>query len=310
MPVPVARLALNLVAIISGSYLAWQNLRQGRGDRRGASRLIVFLLLLGLVDWLFGEKHVAVFAEELATFYVWLARVTLTAAIAWVSYFAVEPYVRRYWPQIMITWSRVLSGKLRDPLVGRDILVGGTCGILLVFLSQLDILLPSWLGLPPSLPKLPGPVHDLGDVLGAPYRLSVLIAGLMASINLTLVVLLLMLILRVAIRPAWLAMAVSWLLLSVFQTTATSQDVCFPWLTSSIVVAVAMALLVRVGLVALMAALFSWFLLVNSPLTLNVQAWYAPAGVFAVLLAAALLIYGFVNARAGQPLFGRRLFPD
>ena len=72
--------------------------------------------------------------------------------------------------------------------------------------------------------------------------------------------------------------------------------------------AVAMALLVRVGLVALMACSFFWFLIVNSPVTSNFQAWYAPAGTCAVVLAAALLVYGFFNARAGQPLLWRRLF--
>ena len=304
---PVTRLALNLVAIIGGSYLAWHNLRLGRGDQRGAGRLVVFLLFLGLLDWLLGERHVAVLSVELTMFYVWMARATLTAAIAWVSYFAVEPYVRRYWPQIMITWTRVLSGKFRDPLVGRDILIGGMCGILLVLVVQLDILLPSWLGSPPPLPKLPGIVHELGDVLGLQYKLSIAITALMSSITLTLVVLLFMLVMRVMVRPSWLAMAVSWLLLTLLQCTAPTHDVSYPWLTASIVVVVAMALLVRVGLVALIACLFFWFLIINSPVTSNLHAWYAPAGTSATVLAAAVLVYGFFNARAGQPFLWRRL---
>ena len=48
---------------------------------------------------------------------------------------------------------------------------------------QLDILLPSWLGSPPPLPKLPGPLQDLGDVLGLPYKLSILVTALMTSIT-------------------------------------------------------------------------------------------------------------------------------
>jgi hypothetical protein len=306
-PMPLGRLALNLVAIIGGSFLAWHNLRTGRGDQRGAARLVVFVLVLGLFDWLLGERHVAALGQELATFYVWMARATLTAAIAWVSYFAVEPYVRRYWPQIMITWSRVLGGKFRDPLVGRDVLIGGMCGILLVLVLQLDVLVPGWLGLPRSLPKLPGPVHDLGDVLSVQHKLSILISGLMTSISLALVVLLLMLVLRVLIRPGWLAMGMSWLLLTALEATASAHDFSFPWLTSAIIAAVAMLLLVRVGVVALVACSFFWFLLVNSPLTTNLQAWYAPASTCAVVLAAALLGYGFFNARAGQPLFWQRL---
>ena len=125
-------MVLNLLAIFVAGFLAWHNFRTGRGDYRGARRLALFILALGLADWLLGEKHSAVLSDEVASLYVWIARVILTATIAWLCYFAVEPYVRKFWPQIMITWSRVLRGKFRDPLLGRDILIGGTCGILLL----------------------------------------------------------------------------------------------------------------------------------------------------------------------------------
>ena len=36
--------------------------------------------------------------------------------------------MRRRWPQTLISWTRVLAGRLRDPLVGRDVLVGAACG--------------------------------------------------------------------------------------------------------------------------------------------------------------------------------------
>jgi hypothetical protein len=81
-------------------------------------------------------------------------------------------------------------------------------------------------------------------------------------------------------------------------------------LISPIMAAVAMALLLRVGIVALVACSFFWYLIVNSPVTSNFQAWYAPAGTCAIVLAAGLLVYGFFNVRAGQPLFGRRLFDE
>jgi hypothetical protein len=306
---PIVRSVLYLLAIIGGGFLAWHNIRVGRGDQQGAYKLLVFVLFLGLLDWLLGERHIAVFSEEVALLYSCLARATLTAAIAWVSYFAVEPYVRRYWPQTMISWARLLGGKFRDPLVGRDVLLGGMCGIVLVLVGQLDILLPSWLGLPKPLPKLPNMVQDLGAMLGLRYKLNVLITSLMTSITLALAVLLLMLVLRVFIRRPWLATAASWLLLTLLLVAADGHDVFCPWLTSSIFVTVAMLLLVRAGMVALMASLFFSSLMVNSPITSNVSAWYAPSSTLAILLATALLVYGFYISRA-RPLIAWRQLLD
>ena len=71
---PIVRSALYLLAILGGGFLAWHNIRLGRGDQQGAYKLLVFVLFLGLLDWLLGERHVAVFTEELALFYLWLAR--------------------------------------------------------------------------------------------------------------------------------------------------------------------------------------------------------------------------------------------
>jgi serine/threonine-protein kinase len=303
---PAVRLVLYLVAILGGGFLAWHNARLGRGDLRGARKLAVFVLLLGLLDWLLGERHVAVSLEEIALFYVWMARATLTAAIAWVSYFAVEPYVRRFWPQSMITWSRLLSGKFRDALVGRDLLIGGLCGIVLVLVLQLDILLSSWLGWLPPWPKLPMMLHDLGAVLGLRYKLNILVTALVASITLALIVPLLMLVLRAVVRLPWLAATACWLLLTALQASVAGYDTAFPWLTSSIVAAVAVVLLVRWGLVALMASLFFWFVIMSSPMTSDLRAWYAPSSTFAVLLAVTLLVYGFFTAQAGRPLSWHR----
>jgi hypothetical protein len=43
-----------------------------------------------------------------------------TNAASW----ALEPYLRRRWPERIISWNRLLAGEFRDPLVGRDILIG------------------------------------------------------------------------------------------------------------------------------------------------------------------------------------------
>ena len=44
-------------------------------------------------------------------------------------YMALEPYVRRRWPQSMIAWSRLLGGAVRDPVVGGNLLIGAAFGV-------------------------------------------------------------------------------------------------------------------------------------------------------------------------------------
>ena len=48
----------------------------------------------------------------------------LIAALLWCFYLAIEPYVRRFWPDALISWTRFQSGRLRDPLVASHILAG------------------------------------------------------------------------------------------------------------------------------------------------------------------------------------------
>ena len=74
-------------------------------------------------------------------------------AFTWLTYIAVEPPIRRLWPQMLFSLARLLAGRVRDPLVGRDVLIGVLGGI--VFVGTLivrfqifdgrapDILLPS-----------------------------------------------------------------------------------------------------------------------------------------------------------------------
>ena len=46
----------------------------------------------------------------------------------WLDYLALEPFVRRRWPEAMISWTRLLGGRFADPLVARDILIGCAAG--------------------------------------------------------------------------------------------------------------------------------------------------------------------------------------
>src|SRR5678816_765862 len=144
--------AVPLAALVGGLILARRNLRSGRGDRRGALRLATYVFSIGMLIWVFGSTHVPTISGELVSFVSNLAFALLLACFLWLVYIALEPYVRRRWPDMIISWSRLLAGRHRDPLVGRDILLGGLCGILWTMADPLYHLLPEWLGLAPQTP--------------------------------------------------------------------------------------------------------------------------------------------------------------
>ncbi len=76
-----------------------------------------------------------------------------TAVVMWTLYLALEPYVRGKWPQTIVSWSRVLSGKWRDPLVGRDILYGTLLGLAWVLVLRAGFWLDIRQGDRPQLPQ-------------------------------------------------------------------------------------------------------------------------------------------------------------
>jgi serine/threonine-protein kinase len=104
------RTAVAPLAIITGVLLAIRNLRLGRGDRRGAMRLSMFLLAAGAVSNALETGDLSLLTRGPGI-------VFFVPAFAWLLYIALEPHMRRVWPETMIGWSRLLAGNVRDPLV-------------------------------------------------------------------------------------------------------------------------------------------------------------------------------------------------
>jgi hypothetical protein len=61
------------------------------------------------------------------------------SAFAWLAFIALEPYVRRRWPQVLIAWARLAAGNWRDPLVARDVLIGVMVGAALQATAVLEL---------------------------------------------------------------------------------------------------------------------------------------------------------------------------
>jgi hypothetical protein len=118
-PIRLVPATISLLLFVAGVLLARRNLLTGRGGPSGALRLAVVLCALHVVAGLL--------RGTLTSFNVLMALVArglLLGAAVWVAYMALEPFLRRHWPSTMISWSRLLAGRLRDRLVGRDLLIG------------------------------------------------------------------------------------------------------------------------------------------------------------------------------------------
>ena len=116
-------------------------------------------------------------------------------------YLAIEPYVRKLWPDTLISWNRVLDGQFRDPMVGRHLLFGALfgLGVSLVFLSPGVI--GSWVGSSPP----PLPVYGLTALGGVRPAVGAVFDMVLQAFVLPVVFLLLLLMFRVVLRRQWLA---------------------------------------------------------------------------------------------------------
>ncbi len=123
-------LVVFVLVLIGSVVLAIRNLRLGRGDRKGALRLAIFVFIFTQLSRISTAHHTPT-SDEIGTILNGVQDSLFAAAFFWVVYLAIEPFVRRRSPHRIISWSRLLSGDFRDPLVGRDVLIGALFGVVI-----------------------------------------------------------------------------------------------------------------------------------------------------------------------------------
>ena len=287
-------IVLLFTVLVGGAMLARRNLRLGRGDRQGANRLAVFVFVAWAVSWFFGAHHVPNFAE-FPLFMEFLVWGLAWSCFTWLLYVALEPYVRRRWPSTLVSWSRLLAGGFRDPLVGRDILAGCLLASGSDAVGRLTWLVFSWLGYSPR-PFL-GPQWQF---LGARSIIADMSHELIGGPSFWLAALFVLFLLRVLLRKQWAAAVVWVLLFTLFDLGSGPAVLVNVVLWSSLAVFV----MIRFGLLALVANWVVYGTLENYPLTTQWSAWYSGISLAAILLMAALAFYGFYTSLGSRPVFG------
>jgi hypothetical protein len=293
----VTMIGLLFSVLVVSAMLARRNLRLGRGDRRGAFRLAAAVFTSWAVAWFVGAHHVASFVE-VGLFVEFLAWGLVWTCSLWVLYIALEPYVRRRWPATLVSWSRLLAGGFRDPLVGRDVLVGCFLAPLPLALGRLFAwLVPSWLGYPPARPES-GPGWQL---LGAQTIVADMAITVMLAPLFWLALLFVLFLLRALLRKEWAA-AVAWVLL--FSLLFPLRHDLVGSVGALIFSSLAVVVMIRFGLLAVVANFVVVNILQNYPLTTEGSAWYAGISLTGILVLAALALYGFYTSLGGRPVFG------
>jgi serine/threonine-protein kinase len=277
--------------LIAGGLLALRNLRLGRGDRRGAFRLAATMFACRMLSYLFAAGP----GEDWALFEYRVGRSLYSAGLAWLLYLAVEPYVRRHWPGTLITWSRLLSGRVVDPLVGRDVLVGTLVGIACFLCGVLAFAGAGWTGRPPlRLMEI-----DLDHLLGPREFLARLFFAPVLAFLMGVFVVLGLLVLRLVTRRPALATAASVALWAAVMAAALGLSP-FGVLGGLGIAALTVWTVVRFGLLALVVATFLGAL--DVPVTAHLAAWYSLPGIFAWALVVGLAGFGCYAALGRRSL--------
>ncbi|HKU73683.1 MAG TPA: serine/threonine-protein kinase [Pyrinomonadaceae bacterium] len=301
----VLLLTLFITVVIGSSLLALRNVKLGRGDRKGAFRLAAFVAAVFFLRWLFTSHHVPAVGEAF-NFISGVQNILFWTFFFWVVYLAFEPFVRRRWPDRIVSWSRLLAGGFRDPLVGRDILVGGVFGLGAVLCNfYLANVVPSLFGYPQGIPWMDFPATQLLGIRSFAFGATQQIFGaLLQSFMLLFFLLLLYIILR---RERLAAVVLSLIMaVTLSLTHETAAGVPFACISTLLMIWP----LYRYGLLASITAIFFVHLTIFFPITSDLSAWYAADFVLAAIIGLALVVFGFYTSLAGQPLFRSSIFSD
>jgi hypothetical protein len=148
------------------------------------------------------------------------------------------------------------------------------------------------LGAPPAIP-------DTNYLVSSRIAISAWLEHIPDSISGTLLVFLTLFLCRVLLRKSWLA-GIGFVLLFTALKSVSADYPAVSWPIEAILYTILAVGALRFGLVAFVVALYTADVALNIPITLNPSAWYFTGTTLALATIAALAIWGFYTALAGQ----------
>ena len=286
-----------LALLIGAVLLARRNLRIGRCDLRGANLILAVYILVHTISIM--PLLPLTLADFTQQFHQMIGAAGFQGAVLWVSYLALEPIVRRRWPTMLVSWSRLLQGGVVDPLVGRDVLIGvvGSSVALAVMAGvgwgqlafnvgeQPGGINPAWMTLDsavaPTLWFLHLPLHALEGAMTAMLVFVFLTIVLRKTPAAIAVFLLIPLGMSIAFAESWILTVIPIVLASVFLT-----------------------LILRVGFLSAAIAVALGGLMESLVYSTDLGSWYGLGSLVTLVGFALVAFCGFWVALAGRPMFG------
>jgi predicted Ser/Thr protein kinase len=290
----MVQLLVLLGGLAAAAVLARRNYRHGRGDRQGALRLaiVMFGLLIGLF---LCRSHLPSIGDTIFLSIIALSTSLFVASAIWTLYMAVEPWVRRQWPKTIISWTRLLSGAWRDPVLGRDILLGVALGVVWILVFQIRFIPMMHMGAVPGF-------GSTDALMGGRTALGGWLRQWPQAIQTTLIFFFVLLGFRFLLRKEWLA-AIVFVAIFAVPRGLTSNYMAVALPSEILVYAIAVLIVIRFGLVPLLVAIFTIDMMIGIPLSADLSTWYMASSIPAALSVVALAGWGFYHSLGGEPVW-------
>ncbi|MCP3982242.1 MAG: protein kinase [bacterium] len=284
------------VAVLGVTLLAVRNMRLGRGDHRSALRFGLYLAAVRLL-WIVGARFGGNPLDTVIAHVAWSA---YRFVLSYVFYMALEPYARRLWPEMLVSWVRLASFRFRDARVGRDLAIGVAAGCAFALASDLVY----WISL------LIEPSNDgLSDVfwsweaLRGPRSALAAVAGLhVSSVLFNLTGLMLFLVARMICGSDRIAIGITTVLALVMFNPGEIFSPSY-LISFAIIVTLFWVVLFRAGLLAFMLAFTVDDVLTGVRVTADLGAWHAVPMWLAYGSVLAVALWGVSATQVGRPLF-------
>jgi serine/threonine-protein kinase len=281
------------IGIITGAgLLARKNLRAGRGDRQGAARLAACMASVLLALWLC-QVHLVASLGLLAMLLLAVCTTVFNGVLLWTLYIALEPFVRRHWPQVLVSSTNALSGRLRDPVVGRDVLLGAALGVSWVLIIRATDLVSG----NPAISDFPGAIALLSGVRSTA---GVVLQVVPYAIRNVLLFFFLLFVLRVLLRNQWAAALAFAGIFSVLGALGNENRAWVDAMVSFLYFGTGAVVVLRWGLLSYAVAHFVSSILMSIPATLDTSVWYFGNMLLLVGLVVGLTLWGFYTSLGGR----------